>query len=62
MPDFEQPPSVTYSPEVQQLHENEFDLFLQSVKSELTSVPHCRTDRIAAQSLPRPRIASRSTL
>ena len=51
MPDYE--PGCggrTYSQEEQRSHEGEFDLFLQSVKSELTAVPRCRDERIAAQS------------
>ena len=42
-------PERTYSAELQALHEREFDLFLQSVKSELTAVPADRAARIAAQ-------------
>jgi hypothetical protein len=38
-----------FRPEQQELHEREFDLFLQSVGSELTAVPVDRAGRIAAQ-------------
>jgi hypothetical protein len=49
-PDFAQASSApTYSPEQQALHEREFDLFLQSVGSELRAVPGDRAARIAAQ-------------
>ena len=50
LPDLEQTsPVQTYSRERQTLHEREFDLFLQSVRSELTSVPGDRAGRIGAQ-------------
>ena len=38
-----------YDEQEQQLHENEFDLFLQSVKSELGAIPRSRAERAAAQ-------------
>lgn len=38
-----------FRPEEQELHEREFDLFLQSVGSELSAVPVDRAGRIAAQ-------------
>lgn len=39
----------TFRPDEQQLHETELDQFLQSVQSELTTVPCCRAERAAAQ-------------
>jgi hypothetical protein len=39
----------TFRPEQQELHEREFDLFLQSVGAELTAVPVDRAGRRAAQ-------------
>lgn len=51
LPDFAQTSgNRTYDPEEQQVHEAEFDLFLQSVKAELATVPRCRAERSAAQS------------
>lgn len=50
LPDFEQVfPVPAYSPAEQVSHETEFDLFLQSVRSELTSVPVDKAGRAAAQ-------------
>jgi len=50
LPDFEQTPGKqAYGQDEQQLHEGEFDLFLQSIRSELTTVPCCRAERTAAQ-------------
>ncbi len=51
LPDFAQTSgNRTYELEEQRIHEGEFDLFLQSVKSELATVPRCRAERTAAQS------------
>ena len=41
--------ALAFRPEEQELHEREFDLFLQSVGSELSAVPVDRAGRIAAQ-------------
>jgi hypothetical protein len=50
LPDFAQTsPAPTYGPEQQALHEREFDLFLQSVGAELSTVPGDRAARVAAQ-------------
>ena len=50
LPDFAQSsPAPTYGPDEQARHEREFDLFLQSVGSELAAVPGDRDARAAAQ-------------
>lgn len=50
LPDFAQTLGrQSYTPDEQQLHESEFDQFLQSVRSELTTIPACRAERAAAQ-------------
>lgn len=50
LPDYEQAAAArTYTREQQALHEQEFDLFLQAMGSELTAVPRTRAGRIAAQ-------------